>query len=77
MQAVTAQLRMSHVGVLKHLATLEAAELIVSMKEGRERRLYFNFVPIQQIHEMWSDEYGTHFASGLLRLKRRVESGES
>jgi predicted transcriptional regulator len=72
-QAVTAQFSMSHVGILKHLGVLEAAGLIVSIKEGRARKLFFNLVPLQIVHEEWSDEYGAYFAQGLVRLKQSTE----
>ncbi len=72
-QAVASRFAMSRIGVLKHLDVLESANLVVSEKIGRERLLYFNAVPIQQIYEMWTDEYGRHFAKGLTRLKGLVE----
>ena len=64
----------SRIGVMKHIDVLEAANLLISRREGRERLLYFNVVPLQQIHERWSDEYSRHFASQLTKLKRNVES---
>ncbi|MBL8519433.1 MAG: helix-turn-helix transcriptional regulator [Betaproteobacteria bacterium] len=67
---------MSRIGVMKHLAVLEAANLIVSEKVGRERQMYFNPVPIQQIHEMWTDEFTRHFSASLTKLKRIIEQGE-
>lgn len=63
----------SRIGVMKHIDVLEAANLLVSRREGRERLLYFNVVPLQQIHERWSDEFSRHFASQLTKLKQRVE----
>jgi DNA-binding transcriptional ArsR family regulator len=48
----------SRIAVMKHLAVLEEAQLIVSEKVGRTRRLYFNAEPIQQICQRWSSEYG-------------------
>jgi DNA-binding transcriptional ArsR family regulator len=48
----------SRIAVMKHLAVLEEARLIVSEKVGRTRRLYFNAEPIQQICQRWTSEYG-------------------
>lgn len=65
---------MSGVGVLKHVRVLEAADLIVSRKEGRERRLFFNLMPIQDLYERWTDEYGRFWAGRISDLKQRLES---
>ncbi len=63
----------SRIAIMKHLATLEAAGLIVSRKEGRTRHLYFNVVPIQEIYERWSSEYSALWAGALTTFKHRVE----
>lgn len=68
---------MSRIAVMKHLAVLDEANLVVSRKEGRERRLFLNAAPIQQVLERWIDEYGRLFAGSALELKRRVESKET
>ncbi len=70
---IAEQFDMSRIGVMKHLAVLEAASLIVTEKVGRERQMFFNPVPIQQIHEMWTDEFTRHFAGSLTKLKRAIE----
>lgn len=66
----------SRIGVMKHLDVLVAANLLVSQKSGRERSLYFNPVPLQQVHEHWTDQYSRHFAGRLTALKRAVEKKE-
>ena len=53
------------------------AGLIISEKEGRSRRLYFNCVPIQMIYDRWTTEYSGLWASGLTKVKYRVETQES
>ena len=65
---------MSRIAVMKHLRILEEASLVTSVKEGRTRRLYFNAVPIQMIHDRWTSEYSALWASQLTRLKYTVES---
>lgn len=65
---------MSDVGVLKHVRVLEAADLVVSRKAGRERHLYFNIMPIQDVYDRWTDEYGRFWAGHVADLKDRLES---
>lgn len=67
----------SRIAVMKHLAVLEEAGLIVSRKEGRTRHLYFNVVPIQQIYERWSSEYGALWAGALTTFKHQIEQQDS
>lgn len=74
---VSAGFEISRIAVLKHVNTLEAAELLVSEKDGRDRRLYFNVVPIQAVYDRWTSEYSAYWASGLLRAKYRIEMEES
>jgi len=66
--------RMSAVGVLKHVRVLERARLVVSRREGRVRRLYFNSVPIQMIHDRWTDRYSAFWAGRLADMKERLEN---
>jgi len=63
----------SRIAVHKHVAVLEAANLLVSERHGRVRRLYFNLVPIQKIYEHWTDAYSAAWAAGLTRFARKVE----
>jgi DNA-binding transcriptional ArsR family regulator len=65
---------MGRVAVMKHLAVLESANLVVSEKVGRERHLYFNPVPIQMIHDRWTTEYSAYWAGSLSRMKYRLEN---
>jgi len=66
---------MSRIGVLKHLRVLEEADLVVSEKAGRERRLYVNTLPLRAIHRRWSDEFDDFWAGKLLGLKDKIETG--
>lgn len=63
----------SRIGVMKHIDVLESAGLIISQRNGRERALYFNAVPLQQVHEEWTDQYSRFWAGRLTSLKRSVE----
>lgn len=64
---------MSDVAVLKHVRVLESAGLVLSHREGRQRHLYLNLVPIQAIYDRWSDAYGDFWAEQLADIKSRVE----
>ncbi len=64
----------SRIAVMKHLRLLEEVGLIISEKDGRARRLYFNVVPIQLIHDRWSDEFSGWWAGRLADIKYRVEN---
>lgn len=70
---LASQFDVSRVAVIKHLAVLEAAGLVISRRDGRRRLLYLNVVPIQQIHERWTDEYSAYWAGRLTGLKARLE----
>ncbi len=71
---VASHFDISRISVMKHLRVLEAAGLILSEKNGRDRELYFNAVPIQQIHDRWTTEYSALWAAQMTRIKYRVES---
>ena len=72
---VCAHFEMSRIAVMKHLAVLEEADLIVSEKEGRERKLYFNVVPIQLIYDRWTMEYSAWWAGRMVDIKYAIETG--
>jgi len=67
----------SRIAVMKHLAVLEAANLVVSEKDGRMRRLYFNAAPIQMIHDRWTTEYSAYWAGKLTRIKYLAEASDA
>ena len=76
-QELTDRFDMSRIGAMKHLRILEDAGLVHSARDeadARVRRLYLNAVPLQRIHERWTTTFSSSVASGLLRLKRTVES---
>ncbi len=62
--------------VMKHLAALERGGLVVSAREGRERRLWFDATPIQFIHERWTTEFSAYWAARLTRLKYSAEGAD-
>lgn len=62
--------------VMKHLATLERAGLVIAERVGREKRLWFDPTPIQLIHERWTTEFSSFWAARLTRLKYQAEGTE-
>jgi len=66
-------LEMTRFGVMKHLKVLEEAELVVTLKKGREKLHYLNPVPIRLIHDRWIDKYTERQVTALVDLKNELE----
>ena len=52
-----ARLDMTRQAVTKHLVLLEQANLVVTVRRGREKLHYLNPVPIHDIAERWIGKY--------------------
>jgi uncharacterized protein YndB with AHSA1/START domain/DNA-binding transcriptional ArsR family regulator len=65
--------RTTRVAVMKHLAVLERARLVLVERRGRERWNHLNAVPLRRIHDRWISSYEAHWASSLLGLKGEAE----
>lgn len=63
----------TRIAVMKHLTVLEKADLLISDKQGRDRHLYINIVPIQLIHARWTSEYSALWAGKMLDIKFAAE----
>lgn len=72
--ALATEFDVSRIAVMKHLTVLEDAGLIISEKDGRVRKLYFNAAPIQMIHDRWTTEYSAYWAGQLTRIKYLAET---
>ncbi|MCA9300921.1 MAG: helix-turn-helix transcriptional regulator [Phycisphaerales bacterium] len=70
---VASHFEISRIAVMKHLATLEEAGLVLSEKDGRRRRLFFNPMPIQAIYDRWTNEYSRFWAGHVADLQARLE----
>jgi predicted transcriptional regulator len=70
---VAAHFDVTRVAVIHQIRLLEEAQLLVSQKEGRRRRLYFNAVPIQMVYDRWTSELSAFWASQVADVKYRVE----
>jgi DNA-binding transcriptional ArsR family regulator len=68
-----AGLRMARQSVSKHLAVLEAASLVTTVRRGREKLHYLNPAPINQIAERWISQYDQARLDALSDLKRALE----
>jgi DNA-binding transcriptional ArsR family regulator len=53
------RLDMTRQAVSKHLAILEEANLVATVRRGREKLHYLNPVPIHEIAERWIGKFGT------------------
>ena len=62
--------------VMKHLAALERGGLLITARDGRDKRLWFDPTPLQLIHERWTTEYSAYWAARLTRLKYDAEGAE-
>ncbi len=69
--------RMSRFGVMKHVAILTEADLVVAVKDGRSKRLHLNPVPIEQVANRWISKYAARFTAALVDLQQQVEGTES
>ena len=67
---------MTRQAVTKHLRILEAANLVVSQKRGREKLHYLNPVPIHEISERWIGKYERHRLQALSDLKKGLEGNK-
>src|ERR1700761_5116319 len=66
-------LDMTRQGVTQHLELLEAANLVVSVRRGREKLHFLNPVPLQEIYERWIAKFEKPRLKALADLKRRLE----
>ncbi len=67
------QFPVTRFAVMKHLAVLVDAGLVLVERRGRERFNHLNTVPIRAIYRRWIRPFEKHPADQLLRLKDRVE----
>ena len=67
-------LDMSRQAVSKHLGLLEAANLVATVKRGREKLHYLNPVPIHEIAERWMGKFERSRLQVLSELKKNLEA---
>src|SRR5919201_1293205 len=66
-------LEMARQSVSKHLAVLEAANLVTTVRRGRHKLHYLNAAPINDISERWITRYHHDRVHALADLKRALE----
>ena len=66
-------LNMARQSATQHLEILEAANLVTSVKRGRERLHFINPVPIHEVYERWVRKFGRERLSLLHDLKTQLE----
>jgi uncharacterized protein YndB with AHSA1/START domain len=66
-------LAMARQSATQHLEVLEAANLIVTVRRGREKLHYLNPVPLWGIHERWIEMFEPPRLRALQAIKRHAE----
>ena len=67
------RLDMTRQAVSKHLGLLEEANLVATVKRGREKLHYLNPVPIHEIAERWIGRFERHRMQALSDMKTMLE----
>ncbi len=70
-------LDMARQSVSKHLAVLEAADLVTTVRRGREKLHYLNAAAINGIGERWITRYERGRVDALADLKRALEEANT
>ena len=66
-------LAMTRQAVTKHLVLLEEANLVATLRRGREKLHYLNPVPIHEIAQRWIGKFERHRLQALSELKKKLE----
>ena len=67
---------MTRQAVSKHLAILEDANLVATVRRGREKLHYLNPVPIHEIAERWIGKFERSRLQALSDMKKALETGD-
>src|SRR3954447_20803923 len=73
LRELCSRLDMARQSVSKHLAVLETAGLVTTVRRGREKLHYLNAAPINDIAERWITRYERDRVHALADLKRALE----
>jgi DNA-binding transcriptional ArsR family regulator len=71
-----AGLGMTRQAVSKHLGILEEANLVATIKRGREKLHYLNPVPIHEIGERWIGKFDRGRLQALSDMKKALEQSD-
>ncbi|MBO3675847.1 metalloregulator ArsR/SmtB family transcription factor [Streptomyces sp. NEAU-YJ-81] len=67
------RLEMTRQSATQHLAVLEAANLVSTVRRGREKLHYLNPVPLNEIQERWIDKFERPRLRALSLVRRQAE----
>lgn len=73
LRELCAGLDMTRQAVTKHLAVLETAGLVTTVRRGREKLHYLNVAPINDIADRWIKRYDRGRVQALADLKQALE----
>src|SRR5256886_2633762 len=68
------RLAMTRQAVTKHLVLLEQANLVATVRRGREKLHYLNPVPIHEIAERWIGKFEKRRLQALSDMKKALEA---
>ena len=71
------RVEMARQSATQHLDLLEGANLVSTVRRGREKLHYLNPVPLHEIQERWIDKFERPRLRALSALKRRAEEAMS
>jgi DNA-binding transcriptional ArsR family regulator len=74
--ALAAGLDMTRQAASQHLALLEGANLIATVRRGREKLHYLNPVPIHEVHARWIAKFERPRLDALAALKHHLEGDQ-
>jgi DNA-binding transcriptional ArsR family regulator/uncharacterized protein YndB with AHSA1/START domain len=74
LRELCSELDMARQSVSKHLAILEEAGLVTTVRHGREKLHYLNAAPINEIGDRWISHYDRGRTDALADLKRALEA---
>jgi DNA-binding transcriptional ArsR family regulator len=75
LQQLCERLAMTRQAVTKHLVLLEKANLVATVRRGREKLHYLNPVPIHEIAERWIGKFERGRLQALSDMKKALEEG--
>jgi len=74
LSGLCARLDMTRQAVSKHLAILEAANLVATVRHGREKLHYLNPMPIHEIGQRWIGKFERSRLQALSDMKKALET---
>jgi len=77
LNALCEEMDMTRQAVSKHLAILEGANLVVTLRKGREKEHYLNPAPIAEIADRWIGKFERGRLQALAELKKSLEGTDN